>query len=48
MADGCRAANETLAAYTAAAAKAKNVPASAVRGGSMGSIPAAKAVLPPV
>lgn len=44
-----RAGNETLAAYKSAAAKAeKNVPASAVRGGAVGSIPAANAVLPPV
>jgi hypothetical protein len=41
--------NQSFAQYKAAAAKAaKNVPANAVRGGVMGSLPAAKAVPPPV
>ncbi|RDW65471.1 hypothetical protein BP5796_10163 [Coleophoma crateriformis] len=42
------AANQSFAAYKAAAAKAtKNVAASTVRGGVLGSIPAADAVPPP-
>jgi hypothetical protein len=43
-----RGANQSFAMYKAAAAQASmNVPASDVRGGVMGSIPAAKAVPPP-
>jgi hypothetical protein len=44
-----RNSNQSFAMYKAAAAQATmNVPASAMRGGVMGSIPAAKAVPPPV
>lgn len=43
------AADKTFASYKAAAAKAtKNVPASAVGGGTLGMIPSAQAVPPPV
>lgn len=41
-----RNGNETFAAYKAAVAKAKNVPAANVKGGVMGSISAAHAVSP--
>lgn len=47
--DRTRNSNQSFAAYKAAAAKAtKNVPASVMKGGVMGSIPAAKAVSPPI
>lgn len=43
-----RNSNQSFAMYKAAAAKAKkNVPASVVKGGVMGSIPAARAVPAP-
>jgi len=48
-ADGPRNTNQTFAAYKSKAAAAKaNVPAALMKGGVMGSIPAANAVPPPV
>lgn len=46
--NGTRNSNQSFAAYKSAAAKAtKNVPASVMKGGVLGSIPAARAVPPP-